>query len=343
MGFFRKQVVLFKSLKAHPYHTAKMVREDRTAWKTNYFQRIEKLIEEYPTCFLVSADNVGSKQMQQIRIALRGRGEVLMGKNKMMRKALRGQLSKYPQLEKLLPGIVGNVGFVFTNEDLCEVRDVILSNKKEAPAKAGAIAPLDVFVPGGNTGQGPEKTSFFQALAIPTKITKGTIEILSDIHLVHKDEKVGASEAALLQMLNIKPFHYGLIISHVYDNGAVFSPEILDITDDDIIKKFSSGITNIAAASLAIGYPTVASVPHSVINAFKKLQRSRNTWQTQASSRQLLHLSKLHLQLLKKRKKRLRRTTQMNLDPMMTWDSVYLTNINLKREIGNVCLFLVIR
>jgi len=248
-----------------------MVREDRTAWKTSYFQRIERLIEEYPTCFIVSADNVGSKQMQQIRIALRGKGEVLMGKNTMMRKAIRGQLSKYPQLEKLLPLIAGNIGFVFTNEDLCEVRDIILSNKKEAPAKAGAIAPLDVFVPGGNTGQGPEKTSFFQALAIPTKITKGTIEILSDIHLIKVDEKVGASEAALLQMLNIKPFHYGLQISAVYDNGAVFSPEILDITDDDILKKFTSGISNIAAASLAIGYPTVASVPHSVVNAFKNV------------------------------------------------------------------------
>jgi len=248
-----------------------MVREDRTAWKTSYFQRIEKLIEEYPTCFVVSADNVGSKQMQQIRIALRGKGEVLMGKNTMMRKAIRGQLSKNPQLEKLLPCIAGNIGFVFTNEDLCEVRDIILSNKKEAPAKAGAIAPLDVFVPGGNTGQGPEKTSFFQALAIPTKITKGTIEILSDIHLIKKDEKVGASEAALLQMLNIKPFHYGLIVSQVYDNGAVFSPEILDITDDDILKKFTSGISNIAAASLAIGYPTVASVPHSIVNGFKNV------------------------------------------------------------------------
>jgi len=248
-----------------------MVREDRTAWKTSYFQRIERLIEEYPTCFIVSADNVGSKQMQQIRIALRGKGEVLMGKNTMMRKAIRGQLAKYPQLEKLLPLIAGNIGFVFTNEDLCEVRDIILSNKKEAPAKAGAIAPLDVFVPGGNTGQGPEKTSFFQALAIPTKITKGTIEILSDIHLIKVDEKVGASEAALLQMLNIKPFHYGLQVSAVYDNGAVFSPEILDITDEDILKKFTSGISNIAAASLAIGYPTVASVPHSIVNAFKNV------------------------------------------------------------------------
>jgi hypothetical protein len=30
-----------------------------------------------------------------------------------------------------------------------------------------------VIVPGGNTGMGPEKTQFFQALNIQTKITKG--------------------------------------------------------------------------------------------------------------------------------------------------------------------------
>lgn len=47
-----------------------------------------------------------------------------------------------------------------------------------APAKAGVIAPLDVTVPAQNTSLGPEKTSFFQALAIQTKISKGTIEIL---------------------------------------------------------------------------------------------------------------------------------------------------------------------
>ena len=34
----------------------------------------------------------------------------------------------------------------------------------------------------------------------------------SDVHLIHKDEKVGASEATLLQMLKIFPFSYGLQI-----------------------------------------------------------------------------------------------------------------------------------
>jgi len=248
-----------------------MVKEDRSTWKSNYFMKIEQLFEKYTRLFVVHADNVGSKQMQETRSALRGKAEILMGKNTMMRKAIRGQIAKNSNLEKLLPQIVGNIGFVFTSEDLTEIRDTLLSNKKEAPAKAGAIAPLDVFVPPGNTGQGPEKTSFFQALAIPTKIAKGTIEILSEIHLIHKDDKVGASEAALLQMLKIRPFHYGLIINAVYDDGSIFSPAVLDITDDDIVKTFCSGISNIAAVSLAIGYPTTASVPHSIVNGFKNV------------------------------------------------------------------------
>jgi len=248
-----------------------MVKEDRSTWKSNYFLRVEQLFEKYNRLFVVHADNVGSKQMQETRIALRGKAEILMGKNTMMRKAIRGQIPKNPNLEKLLPQVVGNIGFVFTSEDLTEIRDILLSNKKEAPAKAGAIAPLDVFVPPGNTGQGPEKTSFFQALAIPTKIAKGTIEILSEIHLIKVDEKVGASEAALLQMLKIRPFHYGLVVNAVYDDGSIFSPAVLDITNDDILKTFCSGISNIAAVSLAIGYPTAASVPHSIVNAFKNV------------------------------------------------------------------------
>ncbi|XP_028405829.1 60S acidic ribosomal protein P0-like isoform X2 [Dendronephthya gigantea] len=248
-----------------------MVREDKTTWKSNYFTKIIQLLDEYPKVFIVGADNVGSKQMQQIRISLRGKGELLMGKNTMMRKAIRGHLENNPDLEKLLPHIKGNVGFVFTKEDLNEVRDVIRENKVEAPAKAGAIAPIDVKVSPVNTGLGPEKTSFFQALAIPTKITRGTIEILSEVHLIHKDEKVGASEATLLQMLKIYPFSYGLQIQQVYEAGSVFSPDVLDITEDDIMSKFIQGIANVASVSLAIGYPTVASVPHSIANGFKNV------------------------------------------------------------------------
>lgn len=248
-----------------------MVKEDRKVWKNKYFTRLEYLMNTYQKFFLVSVDNVGSKQMQQIRISLRGRAEMLMGKNTMMRKVIRQMVGANPALEKVIPHLTGNVGFIFTSEELQEIRNAILDNKKEAPAKAGAIAPLDVFVGAQNTGMGPEKTSFFQALAIPTKIAKGTIEILSDIHLIKVGEKVGASEAALLAMLNIRPFHYGCIIMQVYDNGSIFSDAILDISNDDILAKFAAGVANVAAVSLAIGYPTAVSVPHSIINGFKNV------------------------------------------------------------------------
>merc|ERR1712176_1520804 len=194
-----------------------------------------------------------------------------MGKNTMMRKAIRGHLSQNPKLEYLLPHIVGNVGFVFTKEELVDVRDLLLANKVKAPARAGAIAPLDVTVPAQNTGLGPEKTSFFQALSIPTKITKGTIEIIQDVHIIKKEDKVGASEATLLNMLKISPFTYGLIIQKVHDSGSVFSPEILDITDDDIKDMFMSGVRNVAAVCLQVGYPTMASAPHSIAIGMKNL------------------------------------------------------------------------
>lgn len=248
-----------------------MGREDKATWKSNYFTKLITLLDEYPKCFIVGADNVGSKQMQQIRMSLRGHAVVLMGKNTMMRKAIRGHLETNPALERLMPHIKGNVGFVFTKGDLVEVRDKLLENKVRAPARAGATAPLAVIVPAQNTGLGPEKTSFFQALAIPTKISKGTIEIINDVHILKPGDKVGASEATLLNMLNISPFSYGLMVEQVYDSGTIFAPEILDIKPEDLRAKFMAGVANLAAVSLEIGYPTLASAPHSIANGFKNL------------------------------------------------------------------------
>ena len=56
--------------------------------------------------------------------------------------------------------------------------------------------------------------------------------------MVTAGEKVGASEATLLNMLKISPFSYGLIIQQVYDSGTIFSPEVLDITNEDLCVRF---------------------------------------------------------------------------------------------------------
>lgn len=147
----------------------------------------------------------------------------------------------------------------------------ILDNRVAAPARAGALAPLDVFVPAGNTGMEPGKTSFFQALGVPTKIARGTIEITTDLKLIEAGNKVGASEATLLNLLNISPFTYGMGISQIYDNGQTFDASVLDIEESQLLKAFSSAISTIASISLAVNYPTLPSVMHSVVNSYKKL------------------------------------------------------------------------
>jgi len=241
------------------------------AQKELYFEKLKQLIVKYPSIFIVNVDNVGSNQMHQIRVALRGKGIVLMGKNTMVRRALRSIITEYPQLERLLPHVRGNIGFVFTSDELGEIREIITANKVAAPARAGALAPRNVLVPAGNTGMEPGKTSFFQALGIPTKIARGTIEIVSDVQVVTAGTRVGPSEATLLNMLNISPFTYGMSVVQIYDQGNVFPPDVLDVTTDELVNRFLTGVTTVAAISLALNYPTLVSVTHSLVNAYKNL------------------------------------------------------------------------
>ncbi|MCJ1437046.1 ribosomal protein P0 (A0) (L10E) [Xylographa pallens] len=243
----------------------------RSANKAGYFDKLKGLLEEYNSIFIVTVDNVSSQQMHKIRKSLRGEGVVLMGKNTMVRRAIKGFISDFPEYERLLPHVKGNVGFIFTNADLNKTRDVILAEKVAAPARAGAVAPADVFVPAGNTGMEPGKTSFFQALGVPTKIARGTIEITADLKLVEAGSKVGASEATLLNMLNISPFTYGMGISQIYDQGQTFAPAVLDIEEKQLFDALNSAIKTITTISLAANYPTLPSIIHTLVNGYKKV------------------------------------------------------------------------
>jgi large subunit ribosomal protein LP0 len=256
-----------------------MVRE-YSEKKVNYFARMTEMLGKYRRLIFCNVDNVKSQQMHNIRKGLRGKGEVLMGKNTLMRKVItaRAEAEGASELDlKLFEAIVtnktlvGNLGIIFTNEDFSAITSVIKTNRIQAPARVGAVAPMDVTIPAGNTGLEPGATSFFQALQINTKIVKGAVEIVTEKKVLNAGDKVDNSTAVLLQKLNIKPFFYGLDIKFIYDNGAVFGAEILELNDDFFRSNIQAAVTNIAALSLATGIPTEASLPHVVTLAFKNL------------------------------------------------------------------------
>jgi len=247
----------------------------KLAKKQAYFDKLINLCETSPSALIVGADNVGSRQLQNIRIALRGKCTVLMGKNTQIRTALRKRIEEKEGdagLEALLENIEGNMGFIFCQAGQMErAREVLGEFVKPAAAKAGVISPVDHVIPAGPTGLEPSQTNFFQALNITTKIVKGAIELTADYQLLKVGEKVTLSAVALLNKLGMKPFSYGMKVLKVYQDGAVFDAAVLDINDSILMGKFMNGVANVAAFSREIGIPTEASLPHMMTNAFKNV------------------------------------------------------------------------
>lgn len=227
-----------------------------------------------PKALIVQIDHVASKQMQNIRIDLRGRAIVLMGKNTMIRKALLIGHEQHPDagLDGLRAAIKGNLGFIFaTNCELDDIRECLGKHTLSSAAKSGQISMVNLDIPAGPTGMDPSQTAMFQTMNIATKIVKGQIELISNFQILKKDEKVSASAAALLGKLGIRPFDYKMEVAMVFQDGAVFDAAVLDIKDDVLITKFMAGIANMAAFSREVGIPTEAGLPHAFGNAFRNV------------------------------------------------------------------------
>jgi large subunit ribosomal protein LP0 len=262
----------------------------KKAKKRKLISRLYNNFTRYRQVVVVNLENVGSNQVQEVRHALRRakKGEMVVGKNTVVKKAItsrieqpdpnhpdyeerKGLWSALPQLEKLMTLCKGKVGLIFSDAPIYEIKPIIEANKVATAAKVGNIAPIDVGIPPGPTGLDPSQIAFFHALSISTKIQKGQIEITKDVKVCTKGKKVGNSEATLLAKLNIKPFLYGMELKYVYDDGSILTPEIFNITPDEILNKFRSGVANLAALSLSLGLPNDLSVPHMILNGFKNL------------------------------------------------------------------------
>lgn len=262
------------------------VPKNARARKAEFRTKLYRLLGEYNKLFIVECDHVGSKQMQGIRIALRGKGVVCMGKNTLMRSVIRKYCEDTGDTKWMalcpegsnkdgpnphLNLVQNNIGFVFVKDDLTDVRDVIMEHTRPAPAKSGVVAQADVVIPPGPTGADPSKTAYFQTMGIPTKIVRGQIEITGFVNIIMKGDRVSAGQADVCTFIGLCPFEYGLLVSKVYNDGSLFEPAVLDLTDDKLKSIFAQSLGKVAALSLELGIPTFASMPHMLSGAFRHL------------------------------------------------------------------------
>lgn len=257
--------------------------------KEAIWRRLQTLAFKYKNALFVDADNVSSKQISMLRQKLRAiDAQMIMGKNTLMKAALKASMKKpdpedsdyedrkdewyqNDNIQKIMDQLVLNTNIIFTNGDLAQVKEVLYTETRPSGAKAGMIAPSAVTIPAGPTGLDPKQTSFFQTLQIQTKIVKAQIDIVTEKQVIWVGDKIGATEAALLDKLKIYPFEYKMHIKKVLQNGSVFDAAVLEISTDDILAKFKRAIGIQADLGLGLGVPNAASAPHTLLNGFKNL------------------------------------------------------------------------
>ena len=239
--------------------------------KLEYCQRLCCLFRKFNRILVVTSMNVTATQMLKIRNDLNGKGEIIFGKNSLMRRAVEQMADEIPSLAELEKHLYNGAGLIFTNDSFMKIKDIIDSNCQGSPAKVGSIAPSDVLLMPQKTTVSPNEIKKFHALNIQCKIFKGAIEITGEKKLIAKGAKVGASEADILARLGIMPFEYTLNVEALYDNGHMYEPSFLDITDEKITEKVDAAIKRVASLALGAGYPCIASMPYLVGSAFQNV------------------------------------------------------------------------
>lgn len=239
--------------------------------KQAYFKEAERLFREYKSVLVCGIDNVGSRQIQEVKRDLLGKAVGLKCVNSFINRIIVHNMPDRHDLKELVHHLTGNNYFFFTNEDVKEIAKIVTSNHREAAAKTGQIAPCDVVIPAMVTKLDPSQSSFFISLNIPTKLNKGNVEIIRDIELIKAGDRVTAGQVSLLQKLNMMPFYFSINVLHVLDNGMYYPASALEITDEKLSELVDEAINDFTAVSLASNYATLPAVPHIVSKGIRML------------------------------------------------------------------------
>ncbi|EFC43236.1 ribosomal large P0-like protein [Naegleria gruberi] len=200
-----------------------------------------------------------SDQLQIVRMKLREKAELLVGKNTLIRSAIRNlaqdiQFNVKPSEWKHNPEVLyqiceylrGNVGLIFTNStEIEELIEQIQSFKFEAKAKVGDIAQQDVYAS-------------------------------TDFLLLRAGEKITKEKADFLELLKMEPMiAYGLKVVASYENSHVVWNQTYEnlrasLNLNSIIQE---AVDNVASIGLELDIPNSASIPHSLFNGLLNVGR----------------------------------------------------------------------
>jgi len=229
--------------------------------------KLRQEIEKSPVIALVDMHKMPSKQLQEIRKALREKAKIKMIKKSILKFALeKVENEKIKELEKYVPT---QPALVFTNIEAFKFYNLVEDLRFKTFAKSGDIATEDIWISAGPTQlmAGPVISELQQA-GVPASIESGRIKIRKDVCIVKKGEEISELKAGVLRKLKIEPMEVVLNVVAVYDNGNIYTKEALELTKtfpEMLVKAFNNALN----LSVFIEFPTKQNIKYLLIKAVR--------------------------------------------------------------------------
>ncbi len=240
-------------------------------WKKKEVEELAKILKSYPVIALVDVADVPAYPLSKMREKLRGKALLRVSRNTLIELAIRRaaqELGK-PELEKLVEYIRGGAGILATEMNPFKLYKLLEESKTPAPAKPGVPAPRDVVIPAGPTSIAPGPlVGEMQSLGIPARIERGKVSIQKDYTVLKAGEVITAQLARILNALGIEPLEVGLNLLAAYEDGLVYTPEVLAIDESTYIEMLQKAYMQAFNLSVNTAYPTSQTIEAIIQKAY---------------------------------------------------------------------------
>ena len=240
-------------------------------WKKKEVEELTKIIKSHPVIALVDVAGVPAYPLSKMRDKLRGKALLRVSRNTLIELAIKRaaqELGK-PDLEKLADYIEGGAAILATEMNPFKLYKLLEESKTPAPAKPGAVVPKDVVIPAGPTSIPPGPlVGEMQALGIPARIERGKVSIQKDYTVLKAGEVITEQLARILNALGIEPLEVGLNLLAAYEDGIIYTPDVLAIDEEEYINMLQKAYMHAFNLSVNIAYPTKQTIEAIIQKAF---------------------------------------------------------------------------
>jgi large subunit ribosomal protein L10 len=249
-------------------------------WKFGEVEKITNLLTSKPIIGVVEVGGIPAPQMQQMRRNLHGIASIRSAKNSLISRSLDDAEKKVKGIGSLKENLTGQTAIIATDMNPFKLFSQIKSTRTMAPAKGGETATHDISVKAGETPFKPGPVvGELQKVGIPAAIQEGKVVIKNDKVIVPAGEKISAEVAQMITRLEIFPVEIGMTLHAVFEDGNIFTPDVLDINIDEFIgnmKLASSNAFNLAVGSAWITKQTITPLLMKAYNNAFVLATEKN-------------------------------------------------------------------